>query len=106
MSSVIINTICFFIFFRRIYNEGERDKKVVSEVSLISFAVFLVHHKIIYKMTEAYMPGNNIISFLWLLAIIILSIVLAKLLFVINRFVLKSKAFKKIENRFVFQKNN
>lgn len=79
---------------------------VFNDISVTSFAIFLVHHKVIYKMIEIYTPKNNLESAFWLIAIIIIVYALAKLLFIINKAILNSKIYKKLENRLIYKDSN
>lgn len=70
---------------------------VFSELSLISFAVFLLQHKVINMMLRVYSPTNNLVMLLWLLLIVSITIASAKLLYIVNKRLLRSRLFKRIE---------
>lgn len=74
-------------------------KKVFVGISTLSFAIFLVHHKIIYKKTDIYLTNNNLFSLLYLLVIIVVTIIISKLLYISNKVVLRSKVYRFIEKR-------
>ena len=79
-------------------------KIVFTELSLLSYATFLVHHKVIYKITELFTVSDIWIEIMLLTLCVVLIILLAKGLFVINKLVLKSKLYQRIENRFINEK--
>lgn len=98
--SVHLLSICFFIILSYIGSFLMKSRiclKVFSEISSVSFAIFLLQHVVILCMLRLYMPANDMIAFLWLLAIIILTIVLAKVLTLINTSLLNSKLFRRID---------
>ena len=76
-------------------------KALFMELSGLSYAVFLVQHIIISKMVGQYMPENDVLSCLWLLLIIIVTIGVAKLLTVVTNLLLKSKPYRKFEGLFI-----
>lgn len=66
-------------------------------ISKISFAVFLLQHIVIRIVLGRFMPGNDWISILYLLGIIAITIVLAKILTLINDRLLKTRLFRKLD---------
>ena len=96
--------ICLFFVFSYIGGLIMRNGvclKVFSEISKLSFAIFLVQHIIINFMLGRYMPANDVLSVLWLTATAAVSVGVAKVLTVVNNVLLKSKAFQKIDACFL-----
>ena len=69
------------------------------QVSKTSFVIFLIHHVIILKALKIYMPENNFLLTVYLIAIIGIIIVLADIIFVVNKIVLNSKVYLKFEKK-------
>ena len=62
---------------------------------------FLIQHVVIYLMLKLYMPINDLLAGCLLSAIIVIIIVLAKLLTMINNYILRSAIFKKLDTVFL-----
>lgn len=79
---------------------------VFKEISAFSFAVFLFQHKVINIMFQIYMPSDNnlILYFAWLILIIVITLVLAKLLTLFTNWLLKTKAYLKFEGYILREK--
>ena len=79
-------------------------RKVFTEISKLSFAIFLLQHIVIRFVLGRYMPINNWIAILCLLGIIAITIALAKVLTLINDQLLKCKPFRKLDKFFLSSK--
>lgn len=99
--------LCLFFFLSYLGDyimQNRICKSVFSEISRLSFAVFLLQHIVILFVLGRYMPGNDCIAILCLLGIIAISIALAKVLTLINDRLLKTKLFRKLDNYFLKSK--
>ena len=75
--------------------------KVFSELSGLSYAIFLIQHIVINFALKFYMPTNDLLAVCLLLAIIAITIVFAKLLTLVNNKLLKSPIIKKLDTVFL-----
>lgn len=80
---------------------NEIVKKVFVWLSSISFAIFLLQHRVICKMLQFYMPSDNnmLFYYLWLLLVVLVTIVLSYILTVIINRLLKTKLYIKFEKK-------
>ena len=51
-------------------------------------------------MLGKYMPKNDLIAFLWLLAIIMITVTLGKMLTLVNQCILRTKLFVRLDKKF------
>ena len=72
-------------------------KKIFVKLSSISFAIFLLQHKIIYKVFQYYVPTNAINELVTLIITVIITICFAMVLYAVNKLILRSKPYKSFE---------
>lgn len=73
----------------------------ISFISKVSYPMFLLQHLTILFMLRLFNPYEPVLIILWLLVIIALTIVEAKILSIVSNIVLKRKWYKKFEKRFI-----
>ena len=80
---------------------NEIVNKIFVWLSSISFAIFLLQHRVICKMLQFYMPSDNnmLFYFLWLLLVVFVTIVLSYILTIIIKRLLKTKLYIKFEKK-------
>ena len=73
----------------------------VSLISKLSYPIFLLQHLIILKLLRIYNPHEPVMIILWLIVTIAAAIAGAAILSVITNWILKSKWYLKLENKFL-----
>ena len=99
---IFATAICMFIILSFIGNAVMKSKplcKTFTALSAISYAVFLVQHKVVMAVVRLLNPSNSLFAFLGLLLCTAATVISAKSLCVITDRLLKTKLYIKLENR-------
>ena len=76
-------------------------KAIFIEISILSYNIFLIHHKMIYNIIRVYNPTKWYLHIVLLGIIIILTMICSKILLIIVNIVNKTNIIKKIESYFL-----
>ncbi len=104
--NVIAHVFAFFVWFVLFFvgkwvTKSEIIKKMLRELSGLTYAMFLLHHRLILQVLTGFMPVKPIKVIILSVLIVLLVIAYAKVLTIVTDAVLKSKFFKRVEGRFL-----
>ncbi len=105
---IFITAICVFIIFSFIGKAVMKSKllcKIFTDFSTISYAFFLVQHKVAMAVVRLFNPSNLLFAIFGLLLCTVVTVISAKVLYVITDRLLKTKLYINFENR-IFNKTN
>lgn len=107
INTTILSHILSLALFFVLYYIGNYIMKIkplnqsVSLISKLSYPIFLLQHLIILKLLRIYNPHEPVMIILWLIVTIAAAIAGAAILSVITNWILKSKWYLKLENKFL-----
>lgn len=78
-----------------------RFKAIFIEINILSYNIFLIHHRMIHNIIGLYNPTKWYLHFTMLGITIILTMICSKILLIIVNTVFQSNKFKKIESYFL-----
>ena len=85
----------------KVFCRNEMVSRVVREISALSYSVFLIHHRIIVKILEGFDSQSTLHSLGALLAVVVSTLVFAKILSNLMNAVFSSKSYTKFEDLFL-----
>lgn len=103
---ILIFQIQGFTLFIVLVQIGEKIMKypfkvIFVKISILSYNIFLIHHKVILDILGVINPTRNYFQIILLLIIIIITIILAEFLYLIVNIIMNFNLFKKLERFFI-----
>lgn len=98
-----IHGFCFFITLYQLgkYVMSTKLYIIFYEISILSYGIYLYHHKIIYDILLLYNPSEWYYHIILLFFAILLTLICSKIHLMVVNSILKSYLFKKIDSFFV-----